>query len=326
MLLLVTGASGFVGSALLPELIAHGHTVLALARNEDQAARLESTEGVIAHIGSLDDLDSLAAGAKKADGVIHLAFKHDFENYIVRFASFPPTFLSFQQLTATLPSQANGKLDEQVTTTLAEALVGTNKPLIITSGTAVFAFDPAFAGQTATEDSDFSPYLHHLPRVASERILATYADKGVRTSVVRLPPSVHGDGDHGFVPTIIHLARKNGVSPYIDGASTFWLGVHVKDAAVVFRLAAEKAATGSVFHAIGDNDGLAFKDIATIVGDKLNVPINAVSAEQAEKHFGFFARFAAIENRASAEKTKEVLGWKPVQVTLEEDMRNGKYF
>jgi nucleoside-diphosphate-sugar epimerase len=128
-----------------------------------------------------------------------------------------------------------------------------------------------------------------------------------------------------FVATIINVPRENGVSSYVDGASTLWPGVHVKDAAVVFRLVAEKAPSSSVFHAVGNNDGLAFKDIATILGDKVNVPVKAVGAEEAEKHFGFLARFAATENRVSVEKTKEVLGWKPVQVTLEEDLRKGKY-
>ncbi|BGP14739.1 hypothetical protein JCM10213_004321 [Rhodosporidiobolus nylandii] len=305
MRVFVTGASGFIGSAVVPELLSHGHTVLALARSEQQVQRFEAERGVAAHRGSLDDLESLRKGARKADGVIHLAFKHDFENYI-----------------------ANGKLDEQVTKALADALSGTNKPLVIASGTALFARDPSRDHAVpAREDDAFPESMHSLPRIASERILASCISEGVRGSVVRLPPSVHGDGDGGFVPAAIAAARKHAVSPYVGDGNNFWPGVHRLDAARLFRLAIEKAPAGSVFHALGkDGDGLAFKDLASITGEKLGVPVKAIQPDEAEAHFGFLAPFVALDNRVSSTKAKELLGWEPVERTLRQDLEQGSYF
>ncbi|GAA5830062.1 hypothetical protein JCM11251_006861 [Rhodosporidiobolus azoricus] len=296
----VTGASGWVGSALLPDLLSHGHTVLALARSDAAAKKLE-VQGVAVQRGSLDDLDSIREGATKADGVVHLAFKHDFENYV-----------------------ANGKLDEQVVSTVCEALRGTNKPFVLASGTALFAFDSTRdLSVPAKEDDTFPAFLHQAPRVASHLLAMKYASLGVRTAVVRLPPSVHGSGDYGFVPALIGSARTNGFAALVAGAEpTHWPACHVRDAATLFRLALEKAPAGSSFHAVGDGDGLSFQEMASIIGEKLDVPVKEVAAgEEAEKALGFLARFATVRNLVSAEKTNEVLGWQPQEKTLQEELR-----
>ncbi|GAA5914902.1 hypothetical protein JCM6882_008103 [Rhodosporidiobolus microsporus] len=295
----VTGASGWVGSAVLPELLSHGHTVLALARSDSAAQKLEE-QGVEVQPGSLDDLDSIKAGAAKADGVIHLAFKHDFENYI-----------------------ANGKLDEQVVTAIGDTLRGTNKPFVLASGTALYAFDPSRpAGKPLDEDEPVPPHMHQQPRIASQLLAMKYASEGVRTSIVRLPPSVHGKGDSGFVAAAIGMARKNGFAAYIaSNTPTFWCGVNVRDAAVVFRLALEKAPAGSAFHAVGNDDGLSFKEMATIIGDKLDVPVKGVTQEEAGEALGFLAKFATLNSVAKTEKTKATLGWQPKETTLQEELR-----
>ncbi|GAA5830052.1 hypothetical protein JCM11251_006858 [Rhodosporidiobolus azoricus] len=296
----VTGASGWVGSALLPDLLSHGHTVLALARSDDAAKKLEA-QGVEVQRGSLEDLDSIREGAIKADGVVHLAFKHDFENYV-----------------------ANGKLDEQVVNTICEALRGTNKPFVLASGTAFFAFDSTRdLSVPAKEDDTFPDFLHQAPRVASHLLAMKYASLRVRTAVVRLPPSVHGSGDYGFVPALIGSALTNGFAAVVAGAEpTYWPACHVRDAATLFRLALEKAPAGSSFHAVGDGDGLTFQEMASIIGEKLDVPVKEVAAgEEAEKALGFLARFATVRNLVSAEQTKEVLGWQPKEKTLQEELR-----
>ncbi|GAA6038205.1 hypothetical protein JCM8097_005793 [Rhodosporidiobolus ruineniae] len=305
MLVFVTGASGFVGRSVVPELLSHGHKVLALARTDAAAAKLKAIEGVSVHQGSLDDLDSLKEGAKKADGVIHLAFKHDFEHYF-----------------------ANGQLDVEVTKAIADTLAGTNKPFVITSGTALFAMDPSRApGSVADEDSKHPAAMHQMPRIASELALLPYPARGVRTSVVRLPPSPHGEGDGGFVHMVVQAARRNGVSPFVGSGENVWPGVDVRDAARLYRLALEKGEAGSTFHALGDGDRTQFKTIAKLVGERLKVPVTQleVGDEAAEKHFGFLARFATLDNLVSAEKTKEALGWKPTGPTLKEELAAGMY-
>ncbi|GAA5911458.1 hypothetical protein JCM6882_005007 [Rhodosporidiobolus microsporus] len=294
----VTGASGWVGSAVVPDLLSHGHTVLALARSDAAAQKLDAIEGVEVQRGSLDDLDSIREGASKADGVIHLAFKHDFENYV-----------------------ANDQLDEQVTATIGDALRGTNKPFVMASGTALFAFDPFRDASTpAHEDNELPSALHQMPRVASQLLATKLASEGVRTAVVRLPPSVHGKGDAGFVPAVIGAARKNGFAAYVGEGPTFWPGVHVRDAAALFRLALEKAPAGLAFHAVGNGDGLSFEDMASIIGDKLALPVKQVAAEEAEGALGFLARFATVNNLVSTEKTREVLGREAKEATLQQEL------
>ncbi|GAA6017567.1 hypothetical protein JCM10207_001209 [Rhodosporidiobolus poonsookiae] len=305
MLVFVTGASGFIGQAVVSDLLSHGHTVLALARNDSAAAKFDGKEGVEVHRGSLDNPDSLKEGAKKADAVVHLAFKHDFENF-----------------------QANANLDAEVTKALVSALSGTTKPLLIASGVATFAWDPTRDAKVpAKEDDRFPDFMLGGPRIASEQALLALAAQGGRPGVVRLPPSVHGEGDHGFVDTVVQCAKKHGVSPFVGEGVNFWPAVHREDAASAFRLALEKAPAGEVsyYHAVADGDGLVFKDIAQLVGDRLNVPVKSISEEEAPAHFGFLAMFATLHILASAEKTKEVLGWKAVKPTLREELEAGVY-
>ncbi|GAA5855965.1 hypothetical protein JCM8547_000433 [Rhodosporidiobolus lusitaniae] len=302
----VTGASGWIGSHVVPELLSHGHTVLALARNDQSAAKFDDVKGVEVHHGSLDDLESLKEGAKKADGIIHLAFKHDFENWV-----------------------ANGDLDADIVSALCSTLEGTNKPFVIASGVATFAMNPAREpGKPVTEDELIPEAMHNLPRVKSERILHSFSSKGVCTAVVRLPPTVHGKGDPGFVAALVSMAKQNQLSPFATDETTqptFWPGVHVEDAAVAFRLAFEKAPTGSTIHAVGDNDGLSVGEMARFIGEKLDVPVKQVGQDEAGRYFGFLARFTTLNLRVSADKTKEVLGWQPAKPTLKQDLEAGFY-
>ncbi|GAA6002901.1 hypothetical protein JCM10207_001888 [Rhodosporidiobolus poonsookiae] len=305
MLVFVTGASGFVGQAVVADLLAHEHTVLALARNDAAAAKFDGKKGVEVHRGELDDLDSLREGAKKADAVIHLAFKHDFENF-----------------------QANAALDVSVVSALVSALTGTTKPLLIASGVAMYAWDPTRdATVPATEDDQFPEFMLTGPRIASEQALLALAAAGGRAAAVRLPPSVHGEGDHGFVDAVGQSARKNGVSPFVGEGNNFWPAVHREDAAAAFRLALEKTPVGEVahYHAVADGDGLRFKDLAQLVGDRLDVPVKSITEEEAGAHFGFLAMFATLNVLASAEKTKRELGWKAVKPTLREELEQGVY-
>ncbi|GAA5900263.1 hypothetical protein JCM6882_002291 [Rhodosporidiobolus microsporus] len=273
----VTGASG---------CLLHGHTVLALARSDDAAHKL-AAQGVDVHRGSLDDLDSVKAGAAKADGVIHLAYKHDFEN-----------------------AAANSKLDAQVVSAIGDTLRGTNKPFILAAPTGLHAFDPTRpAGKPLDEDELYPEAMHQAPRVASQLLVAKYAE----------------GGDPGFVSAIVAAARKNGFAAYVGDGPTFWPGVHVRDAAVVFRLALEKAPAGSAFHAVGDNDGLSFKAMATLIGDKLSLPVKQLTPEEAKPALGFIAMFASLNNPVSTQKTKAALGWEPKEATLQEDLETGAY-
>ncbi|GAA5855896.1 hypothetical protein JCM8547_000403 [Rhodosporidiobolus lusitaniae] len=303
----VTGASGWIGSHVVPELLSQGHTVLALARNDKAAAKLDGVKGVEVHRGSLDDLESLKEGARKADGIIHLAFKHDFENWV-----------------------ANGDLDASIVSAICSTLEGTDKPFVIASGAATFAMNPTREpGKPVTEDEPIPEAMHNLPRVKSERALHSFSSKGVRTAVVRLPPTVHGKGDSGFVPALVSMAKQNQLSPFATDETTqptFWPGVHVEDAAAAFRLALEKSPTASTLHAVGDGDGLSVGETARLIGEKLDVPVKQVEQDEAGKYFGFLARFATLNLRVSTDKTKEVLGWQPVKPTLKQDLKAGFYF
>lgn len=242
MRVFVTGASGFVGSAIVKELIGAGHQVTGLARS-DAAARSLAAAGAAVHRGSVEDLDSLKRGAAAADGVIHTAFIHDFSNF-----------------------KANCEIDRQAVGALGAALAGSDRPLIVTSGTGVLTSEN---GRVLTEED--VPTFTKSPRVATEEAVALLAAQGVRVSVMRLPNSVHGDGDHGFVPVLIDLARKKGVSAYIGDGLNRWPAVHRLDAAILYRLILEKNATG-VFHAV-DETGVPMRDIAEVIGRRLQVPL-----------------------------------------------------
>ena len=295
MRVFVTGATGFIGSGVVKELLNAGHKVTGLARSDAAAASLKAA-GADVHRGSLEDLESIRSGAFAAEGVVHTAFIHDFSNF-----------------------KANCEIDRQVVGALGSGLAGSDRPLIVTSATAILK-----SGHTATEEKQASTTN---PRVASEEAAESAAAKGARVSVVRLPPSVHGDGDHhhGFVPTLVRIAREKGVSAYVGDGMNRWPAVHRLDAANLFRLALEKNAVGARYHGVAD-EGIRFREIAAVIGRRLNLPVVAKSAEQAGDHFGWFAHFAALDNPSSSQKTRELLGWQPKQPGLISDLDRPRYF
>jgi nucleoside-diphosphate-sugar epimerase len=293
MKIFVTGATGFVGSAIVPELITAGHNVLGLARS-DAAANWLKDAGADVHRGSLEDLESLRSGATAADGVIHTAFIHDFSNYA--------------------PAAEKDRLAIE---TLGNALAGSGRPFVVTSGTLLLQRQ----GPLATEDDSANP---SFPR-KSESAALSAASQGVRVSLLRLPPSVHGDGDHGFVPGLINIARKKAVSAYVGDGLNRWPAVHRLDSARLYRLAIEKGAPGASYHGIAD-EGVPFREIASVIGRRLNVPVVSKSPEEAPDHFGWLAHFVGIDCPASSAKTQQQLGWRPNQPGLIADLDHSRYF
>jgi nucleoside-diphosphate-sugar epimerase len=283
----VTGATGFIGSAVVTELLQAGHEVIGLARSDHAVAALEAA-GATPHRGDLEDLDSLRASAEAADGVIHTAFVHDFS----RLAD-------------------SGRIDLRAVETLGDS----GRPLIITSGTALVT-----PGRTATENDVSEPEGAGSHRAPSEH--AALARGGV---VVRFPPTVHGEGDHGFVPVLIGVAAERGASAYVGDGANRWAAVHRRDAARLFRLAIESAPAGTVLHGVAE-EGIPTREIAEVIGRHLDVPAVSISADDAVEHFGWIGRFFGIDVPASSAVTQQLLGWRPTHHGLIEDLDQGHYF
>lgn len=294
MKVFVTGASGFVGTAVVQELLKAGHQVLGLARSEASAAKLKAT-GAEVHYGDLEDLETLRQGAAQNDGVIHCGFIHDF----TRFAEVCA-------------------IDEQAIATMAQVLAGSDRPLIVTSGTALVS-----PGNLATEAMP-SPFNPAWPR-ASERAAEAAVAAGVRAAIVRLPPSVHGEGDHhGFIPILVNLAREKGFSAYIGGGENRWNAGHRLDAALLYRLALEQATPGARFHA-NTEEGVTVKSIAEAIAAQLGLPVKSITAEEAAEHFSWFVQMAAIDCPSSSKWTQQYLNWLPSHPLLLTDIQNGVY-
>lgn len=296
MRVFVTGASGFIGSAIVKELIAAGHEVSGLARSEKSAAALLEA-GAQVHYGTLDDLESLKAGAAAADGVIHTAFIHDFTDYA-----------------------AACETDRLAVTAMGEALAGTGKALVVTSGIGLLA-----PGRVGTEADGVAQGAAASLRGKTEELVISLAAKGVRAALVRLPPSVHGDHDHGFIPVIIDAARTHGVSAFVGDGNNHWPAVHRLDAARLFKLVLENGKAGQRYHGVAEK-GIPMKEIAELIGRQLNLPVVSKTVEEAPAHFSWMAHFAAMDCPASSAFTQEQLGWKPVEKGLIADMEEGTYF
>ena len=294
----VTGATGHIGSAVVPELLSAGHQVVGLARSEAGATALKAL-GAEARPGDLADLDGLREAAAAADGVIHLAFNHD------------------QMHSGNMAAAAADDL--AAVRTMGEALVGSDRPLVITSGTLLLAL--LGPGRLGTEHDTFDGG----PRIDSENAVIALAERGVRSSVVRLSPLVHSTLDHhGFAHTLINIARDTGVPAYIGDGSNRWPALHTLDAARLYRLALEAAPAGTRLHGVAD-EGVPFRDIAGVIGRHLNVPVAGISPEEAG-HFGFLAAFAALDNPTSNSLTQKVLDWHPEHPGLIADLDEGHYF
>ena len=288
MRVFVTGATGFVGSAVVQELLTAGHQVLGLVRSEASADKLSKTGAEVLR-GNLSDLDSLRTGVAETDGVIHTAMNHDFSQFA-----------------------ANCAEEKLAVETMGAALQGSDRPFLVTSGVAILS-----PGQVSTEAIPPKPPTQ-FPR-ASEWVAAQLAERGVNASIIRLPPSTHGAGDYGFVPILVKIAREKGLAAYIGEGANRWPAAHRTDAAVLYRLALEKAARGARYHVIAE-EGVPFKQIAESIGAGLNLPVQSLTPEEAQAHFGWFAMFTGLDCPSSSQQTRETLGWTPTHPGLIADM------
>ena len=296
MRVFVTGATGFIGSAVVRELLMAGHQVLGLARS-DAAAEALTQMGAEMHRGQLADIESLVAGARACDGVAHLAFIHDFSRY-----------------------EASVEVDRKAVEAMAGALEGSGKPLIVTSGTTLLA-----SGRIGTEKDAPAPGNPVGLRAVSETATLAAADRGVRAAIVRFPPTVHGTGDHAFVPALIEIARRKGISAFVGDGANRWPAVHRLDAARLFRLALEKAPPGTRLHGTAE-EGVPMRAIAETVAGGLGVPVRSITQDEARAHFDWLSLFVAIDNPTSSAITRELVGWLPQEVGLLTDIREGGYF
>jgi nucleoside-diphosphate-sugar epimerase len=296
MRVFVTGATGFIGSAVVRELIGSGHDVVGLARSDEGAAAVDAA-GAEVQRGTLDDLDVLRTAAASADGVIHTAYIHDFSQM-----------------------QNSAQVDRRAVEALGGALEGSGRPFVVTSGTALIK-----PGQVVTEEDRADPSAATHARLGTEELVRGLAPRGVRSAIVRPGVSVHGEGDHGFVPVVIEIARAMGVSAYIGDGSNRWPAVHRLDAAPLYRLVLEHAPAGSVYHAVAD-EGVPTRDIAEVIGRHLGLPVASIAPEEAAEHFGWMGGFFGVDAPASSALTQARLAWEPMHPGLIEDLEQGHYF
>jgi nucleoside-diphosphate-sugar epimerase len=304
MRIFVTGASGWIGSAVVPELLGGGHEVVGLARSSESARRLEAS-GAMVHRGDLDDPDGLAKAAADSDGVIHLAFQHE--------VAFSGNFA------------AAGAADRRAVEAMGAALADSDRPLVLASGMLGLT-----VGRVATENDGLVPDAEVRANPAGRRaatalLTLSLRGIGVRSSVLRFPPTVHGDGDHGFVATLVGIARQRGVAGYVGDGANRWPAVHRSDAARLARLAVEAAPAGSVLHAVGD-EGVAFREIADVMGRHLGIPTASIAPAIAAEHFGHLGHFVGLDSPASSAITEALLGWEPTGPTLLEDLEQDHYY
>jgi nucleoside-diphosphate-sugar epimerase len=296
MRVFVTGASGWIGSAAVDELLAAGHAVVGLARSDASAALLEA-KGARVRRGDLDDLGSIRAGAAEADAVLHLANKHDFNN----------------------PAVSN-KAERGAVEVIGDVLAGSGRPFLLASGVA----GPR-QGQVVTEN-DRSPF-HGLesPRGGSENLALEYVDRDVHTVSVRFAPTVHGEGDHGFIAALVGIAREKGTAGYVGAGANRWPAIHRSDAGQIIRLGLEKAPAGAILHAVSE-EGVPTREIAEAIGRGLDVPVTSIAPSDTQEHFGWIGGFFAMDIPASSALTRELLGWAPSGPTLIQDLDAGSYF
>ena len=296
MKVFVTGATGFIGSAIVNELINNGHEVIGLVCSDEGVKSLSSL-GAEALRGTLTDIDVLQKGASESDGVIHTAFIHDWSNYATSCAT-----------------------DKAAIEAIGAVLVGSRKPFVVTAGILGLA-----SGCLATEDDEVNLATAVSPRAQSDLAALTLASQGVRMSILRLPPSVHGDEDHGFVPQIIKIACAKGVSGYIEEGANRWCAVHQSDAAHLYRLVLEKGRAGANYHTVGDKS-VTMKSLAEVIGAQLKLDIVSKTSEEAPAHFGFFSWPLSMDSPCSSTKTQEEFDWRPTGPRLIEDLQKGTYF